>query len=218
MEMLSSSSTHSGDDDMKCELTPAKNCCSDAAAADVAVHDDAFWMELALGFAREALDSDEVPVGCVYVYRNEVIACGRNYVNATKNATRHAEMVAIDRVRDWCQERGCSAEQVLQESRLYVTVEPCVMCAAALRLVGTRHVIFGCSNDRFGGCGSVLSIHSDDVPSQGQKLRCTAGVLAEPAVDLLKKFYLSENPNAPVPKRKNNKDKQAVYEVDRILN
>lgn len=203
---------------MKCELTPAKHCSRDFAA-DVEVHDDAFWMELALGFAREALDADEVPVGCVFVYGNEVVGYGRNCVNATKNATRHAEMVAIDRVRSWCRERSCDARRVLQESRLYVTVEPCIMCAAALRLVGTGHVVFGCSNDRFGGCGSVLSIHSDDdVPSQGQKLCCTAGVLAGPAVDLLKKFYLSENPNAPIPKRKNNKDKLVVYEGDPILN
>jgi tRNA-specific adenosine deaminase 2 len=99
----------------------------------------------------------EVPVGCVIVHRGNIIAHGRNATNASLNATRHAEIEAIDRIVG---EHGAAgALELLRECVLYVTVEPCVMCAAALRIVGLQSVVYGCGNERFGGCGSVLSIH-----------------------------------------------------------
>lgn len=112
--------------------------------------------------ARDALEEGEVPVGCVIVYQNQVIGTGRNQVNETKNATRHAELVAIDQVKTWCMSKCLSFEDVLHDCCLYVTVEPCIMCAAALRFVGIPRVVFGCANERFGGCGSILNIHTDD--------------------------------------------------------
>ena len=115
-----------------------------------------------LSKAREALKVGEVPVGCIMIHKNEVIGTGRNEVNKTKNATRHAEMVAIDRVRLWCKNERLSFEDVLRDCCLYVTVEPCIMCAAALRLLGIPKVVFGCANERFGGCGSILNIHTDN--------------------------------------------------------
>lgn len=168
---------------------------------------DIQWMRNAFSLAEEALSVGEVPVGCVFVYQNVVIGGGRNCVNKTRNATRHAEMVAIDNVRDWCHQQNLEGEVVFSDCYLYVTVEPCIMCAAALRLIGVKRVIFGCGNERFGGCGSVLNIDTDDIPSQGTRLECVRGVLAEEAVDLLKRFYVGENPNAPEPKRKNNRTK-----------
>lgn len=170
-------------------------------------NDDVRWMRNAFSLAEEALNAGEVPVGCVFVYQNMVIGCGQNGVNQTKNATRHAEMVAIDNVRDWCCQQNLETEVVFSSCYLYVTVEPCIMCAAALRLIGVKRVIFGCGNERFGGCGSVMNIDADDIPSQGPRLECVRGVLAEEAVDLLKRFYLGENLNAPQPKRKNKRTK-----------
>lgn len=126
-----------------------------------------------LSKAREALQKSEVPVGCIMVYKNQVIGTGRNEVNKTKNATRHAELVAMDQVKLWCESECLNFEDVLHECCLYVTVEPCIMCAAALRLLGIPKVVFGCANERFGGCGSILNIHTDDYcmdtrhPTQG---------------------------------------------------
>ncbi|XP_073075790.1 tRNA-specific adenosine deaminase 2 isoform X1 [Manis javanica] len=93
------------------------------------------WMEEAMQMAKQALENIEVPVGCLMVYNNEVVGKGRNEVNQTKNATRHAEMVAIDQALDWCHRSGKSPSEVFERTVLYVTVEPCIMCAAALRLM-----------------------------------------------------------------------------------
>ncbi|XP_044624840.1 tRNA-specific adenosine deaminase 2 isoform X1 [Equus asinus] len=98
------------------------------------------WMEEAMQMAKEALENIEVPVGCLMVYNNEVVGKGRNEVNQTKNATRHAEMVAIDQALAWCRGRGRCPAEVFERAVLYVTVEPCVMCAAALRLMNGQMV------------------------------------------------------------------------------
>ncbi|XP_005043946.1 PREDICTED: tRNA-specific adenosine deaminase 2 [Ficedula albicollis] len=147
--------------------------------------------------AREALEKGEVPVGCLLVYDGEVIGRGRNEVNETPQATRHAEMVAIDRVLDWCKQHERDYREVFPQLVLYVTVEPCIMCAAALRLMKIPRVVYGCRNERFGGCGSVLSISSDAMVDSGDPFECSSGYRAEEAVELLKAFYRQENPNAP---------------------
>ena len=156
------------------------------------------WMLKALEQARGAYDKGEVPVGCIFVYRNEeVIATGSNQVNEMKNATRHAEIVAADEILEWCQQRQLDQKEVFRDTVLYVTVEPCIMCAAALDLLDIKAIVYGCSNERFGGCGSVLSV-------QGSNRTCVKGLYKEEAVELLKNFYKGENPNAPCPKRKAN--------------
>ena len=101
-------------------------------------------------------------MGCIMVYKNQIIGTGRNEVNETKNATRHAELVAIDQVKLWCEKQCLCFELVVRECCLYVTVEPCIMCSAALRYLDIPKVVFGCANERFGGCGSILNIHTDD--------------------------------------------------------
>ncbi|XP_069462903.1 tRNA-specific adenosine deaminase 2 isoform X2 [Ambystoma mexicanum] len=158
------------------------------------------WMHRAFLVAKEALEKGEVPVGCLMVYNEEILGQGRNEVNETKNATRHAEMVAIDQVLDWCHRHGKKATEVFEHTTLYVTVEPCIMCAAALRLLKIPLVVYGCGNDRFGGCGSVLNIAADDLPKTGTPFQCIGGYRADEAVEMLKTFYKQENPNAPKPK------------------
>ncbi|NXE24997.1 ADAT2 deaminase, partial [Ardeotis kori] len=142
--------------------------------------------------AKEALENGEVPVGCLLLYNGEVVGRGRNEVNETKNATRHAEMVAIDQVLDWCKQQNRDYTEVFAQSVLYVTVEPCIMCAAAIRLMSILSCLF-----RFGGCGSVLSISSDDMVDTGEPFECVSGYRAKEAVEMLKAFYRQENPNAP---------------------
>ena len=112
------------------------------------------YMRLALAQAAAALDADEVPVGCVFVdpATGAVLQTGHNLTSAACNATQHAEVVAID---------GMFNEgrvDALRGSVLFVTVEPCIMCAAALGLVGISRAVFGCRNDKFGGCGTVLDV------------------------------------------------------------
>ncbi len=85
---------------------------------------------------------------------------------------------------------------------LYVTVEPCIMCAAALSELNIGKVVYGCGNDRFGGNGSVLSIHQH--PKYFNYV-ASSGHSKNEAITLLRKFYLRENDNAPIPKKKTNR-------------
>jgi tRNA-specific adenosine deaminase 2 len=80
---------------------------------------------------------------------------------------------------------------ILKDTDLYVTVEPCIMCASALRQYGIRAVYFGCLNDRFGGCGGVMTVHSD--PSVDLPYPVYGGLFREEAIMLLRKFYVQEN-------------------------
>jgi len=170
-------------------------------------------MRLALTVARDAISSGEVPVGCVVVDRfsGDIIARGRNETNRTRNATRHCEMVALDNVL-----RAAGPEALLR-ARLYVTLEPCIMCAGALQHLGVPEVVYGAPNARFGGCGGVFAIHRLQAPAHdhhGGKVsadalrpspivgfQCRGGVLGEEAVELLRGFYATGNPNAPDEKR-----------------
>lgn len=138
--------------------------------------------------AEEALASGEVPVGCVFVRDGTIIAKARNRTNQLRNvraigvrafpsrdvrlmyvfiisahtkASRHAELEAIDLILEDASltPPSSSARYPLANTTLYVTVEPCIMCASALRQLGVRQVFYGCENDKFGGCGSVLGVN-----------------------------------------------------------
>ena len=120
------------------------------------------YMRVALKQAYLALKDGEVPVGCVVVWKDEIIAKAYNHTNIESNATRHCEIVAIDRILNEIDEKTGKKrfdKSVLKECTLYVTVEPCIMCASALNLVHFGKIYFGCHNERFGGCGSVLHLH-----------------------------------------------------------
>ncbi|KZF22700.1 cytidine deaminase-like protein [Xylona heveae TC161] len=156
------------------------------------------YMGEALAMAELAISNDETPVGCVFVHNGEIIGRGMNDTNRSLNGTRHAEFVAIEAIlRD-------HPLEIFQETDLYVTVEPCIMCASGLRQYGIRSVYFGCANDRFGGTGGVLNIHSDfnlDPPYFVQ-----GGIFREEAIMLLRKFYIQENEKAPEPRPKKNRE------------
>ena len=151
-------------------------------------------MQMALEQAQEAYDAGEVPVGCVFVLNNSVVGKGRNRTNETLNATAHAELVAL-------REMSHILDQTSQMD-LYVTVEPCIMCAAALRQVGIRQVFFGAGNDKFGGNGTVLEINKWYQLLNSKSLfnpyPSTGGILAKEAIFMLRKFYVRENENGTV--------------------
>ena len=158
---------------------------------------DLEWMQEALQEAQSAYDNREVPVGCIIVSKTKqsIVSIGRNETNEFNDGTRHCEIVAIDSLVEKFEGKIDWDDLVL-----YVTVEPCVMCAAALRLVGLTRVVYGCANDRFGGCASVLDVHSI-APDVVKPLEITSGILAEEAVNLLQRFYERGNIKLPESKR-----------------
>ncbi|WJX52032.1 tRNA(adenine34) deaminase [Trifolium repens] len=162
------------------------------------------FMELAIEQAKLAMDALEVPVGCVVVEDGKVIASGRNRTTETRNSTRHAEMEAIDALLEQLQKNGLSMTEIAKRFsnyNLYVTCEPCIMCASALSNLGIKEVFYGCSNEKFGGCGSILSLHLSDAVSHNKSFKCVGGIMATEAVLLLRTFYEQGNPNAPKPHR-----------------
>ncbi|KAK4055682.1 tRNA(adenine34) deaminase [Microbotryomycetes sp. JL201] len=90
----------------------------------------------------------------------------------------------------------------LKDLTLYVTVEPCIMCASAMRQVGIGKVVYGCANDRFGGCGGVQSINADPRLLYAPPYPAVGGYRREEAIMFLRRFYIEENTNAPKPKKK----------------
>ena len=155
----------------------------------MAERDEAFMRE-ALTEANVALNSEEIPVGCVFVSNEgEVIGRGANKTNKTRNGTQHAEIVAITEAF-----ANGSPSNVFVGSELYVTCEPCIMCAAALAKIGVKRVVFGCHNDRFGGNGSILAVQDDEnqFPTYSPYEICS-GVLQEEAIAVFQRFYTSEN-------------------------
>ncbi|EDW80637.1 uncharacterized protein Dwil_GK11635 [Drosophila willistoni] len=152
----------------------------------------AAFMEDALVEARRARDAGEVPVGCVFVYGDKVIARGGNEVNVYRNATRHAEFICIDATLAYCREKHLPARQLFAEISVVVTVEPCIMCSAALHTLGVKEIIYGCENDRFGGKTVV-----DVAAVVGQRISIIGGVRGDEAMALLKEFYKGDNPSAP---------------------
>ena len=120
--------------------------------------------------------------------------------------TRHAEMIAIDTLLSRC--NGDLEAADFGSCILYVTCEPCIMCAGVLSLLQFQSVVYGCPNERFGGNGSILSIHETGcgvccpgITSKGGRYLSAGGLYKEEAIQLLQDFYIRGNPNAPKPHR-----------------
>lgn len=155
------------------------------------------FMLRALHLANEALQAQEVPVGCVFVIEKKIVAESRNYVNMTRNPTRHAELNCVDTVLEYCKSNELDYKHHLKNLSVYVTVEPCIMCAAALNDIAVKEVIYGCPNDRFGG-ETVLDV----TLFYGNSYKLSGNVFRNEAMALLKEFYKGTNPFAPEPKTK----------------
>lgn len=149
---------------------------------------DAYFMGEALRMAQRAHGQGEVPIGAVVVRAGQVIARAFNQVEMLKDATAHAEMLAITQaesvVEDWR----------LNECDLYVTKEPCPMCAGAIVHVRFRRVIFGCSDLRGGAAGGAINLLQ--MPGLNHRSEITPGVRAEEAAGLLKSFFAERREEA----------------------
>ena len=143
--------------------------------------DDREWMRLALVEARLAGEDDEVPVGAVVVRGGEVVGRGRNRREGDRNPLAHAEIEAIlaaaRAVGDWR----------LAASTLYVTLEPCAMCAGALVLARVERLVFGARDPKAGFCGSLGDLVRD--PRLNHRLEVTGGVREDECGDLLREFF-----------------------------
>ncbi len=143
--------------------------------------DDLKWMKEALILAKEAAQHGEVPVGAVIVHENRLIASGRNTREQRQDAVSHAETDAISMA---CQSlsswrlTGCT---------LYVTLEPCIMCAGAIYQARLERVVFGAMDPKAGAMGSLYRIHEDT--RLNHRLPVDGGILAEECAAVLKEFF-----------------------------
>lgn len=166
-------------------------------------------MAAALQVARYALDHSETPVACVFVHQrsNKIVSYGMNATNHSGSGIAHAEFMAIRRLKDrWPQENLHLFHEFLSQCVVYVTVEPCIMCASALKQIGIAKIYFGCGNDRFGGNGTVLSINNDHATLRYDgshfKQPSIPGLYRREAILLLRYFYVRENDKSPTPRTK----------------
>ena len=142
---------------------------------------DESFMNEALRLARKAFEKEEVPVGAVVVRSGRIIARAFNQVEMLKDATAHAEMLAVT------QAEAAVGDWRLNDCDLYVTKEPCAMCAGALVHVRVRRVIFGCPDPRSGAAGGIINLLQ--MPGLNHRCEITSGVLAEPCTALLQSFF-----------------------------
>jgi len=138
-------------------------------------------MREAIRQAKMAAQEDEVPVGAVVVWERKIIARAHNQIELLKDPTAHAEMIAITQATNFLSSKW------LQQCTLYVTLEPCSMCAGALVLARMSRVCFGTEDPKTGACGSVINIA--DHASLNHRLEVTGGVLSAECAALISEFF-----------------------------
>lgn len=139
------------------------------------------YMKAAIKQAKKAYDLGEVPIGCVIVHEGKIIGRGYNRRNTDKNTLAHAEITAINKaskkIGDWR----------LEECTLYVTLEPCQMCAGAIVQARITEVVMGCMNPKAGCGGSILNIL--EMPQFNHQVKVVRGILEETCSQMLKDFF-----------------------------
>jgi tRNA(adenine34) deaminase len=138
-------------------------------------------MNYAFREAERAFEEGEVPVGCVIVFQNSIIAKTHNQIETLKDPTAHAEILALTSAAEYLQSK------VLTGCTMYVTLEPCVMCAGAIVLAKIDSLFFGAYDFRSGACGSVFDITSND--ALNHKVNVLGGVLDDKCREILKSFF-----------------------------
>lgn len=138
-------------------------------------------MQEALRQARKALEKEEVPIGAVMVHEEKIIARAYNQVELLRDATAHAEMLVITQAEE------ALGDWRLNECTLYVTKEPCPMCAGALVNCRVGRVVFGAKDSKMGAAGSWINLL--DVPALNHRCQIMSGVLQKECTDLLVHFF-----------------------------
>ena len=139
------------------------------------------YMDMAIKEAKKAYDSNEVPIGCVIVHNDTVIGKGANLRTTKNNVLAHAEIIAINEacnyINDWR----------LEDCTLFVTVEPCPMCAGAILQARVKEVVYGARNPKAGCAGSIYNILQDD--RFNHTVAITEGVRQKECTDLMQSFF-----------------------------
>ncbi len=145
------------------------------------------WMNEAIREAEKAYNSGEVPVGAVIITDGRVIGKGHNQVELLKDATAHAEMIAITAasttVSSWR----------LENAILYTTLEPCVMCSGAIQNARISKVVYGATDSKYGACGSVYNLLQD--PKTGWHVDMVPGILEDKCSAIMTSFFIKLRTN-----------------------
>jgi tRNA(adenine34) deaminase len=144
---------------------------------------DDHFMRLALREAERALEHDDVPIGAVVVHDGELLAAGHNERELRRDPTAHAEVIALREAA-----RALGTWRVL-DAALYVTLEPCAMCAGAIVLARVARVVFAAPDPKAGACGSVLDVLGE--PRLNHRPVLAGGLLAEESAAMLSGFFAS---------------------------
>ena len=142
---------------------------------------DQYFMRLALREAERALEHEDVPIGAVIVREGEVIGSGHNEREIRADPTAHAEMIALREAA-----RSLGSWRVL-DAVMYVTLEPCAMCAGAIVLARLPRVIFGATDPKAGAAGSVFDVLGE--PRLNHRPQVAGGLLADDSAELLRSFF-----------------------------
>ena len=140
-----------------------------------------FYMREALREAKKAFDKDEVPVGAVIAHKGSIIARAHNQIKLLKDPTAHAEMIAMT------QAAAELKNERLIDCVVYVTIEPCSMCAGAMVLARIKELVYGASDPKTGACGSIVNLLNHK--KLNHKVRVKKDILGEEAVSLMKEFF-----------------------------
>jgi tRNA(adenine34) deaminase len=149
--------------------------------------EDERWMEHALREAEQAYKRKEVPIGAIVVHNSRIIGRGYNQIESLQDPTAHAEMIAITAAASQLGNRR------LEKCAMYVTLEPCPMCAGAIVLARLPLLVFGAPDPKAGACGTLYNIVQDDKLNHRVELR--SGVLEEKCTGMLKDFFTKVRAN-----------------------
>ena len=153
-------------------------------------------MKLAIEEAKKAWKMDEVPIGAIVVYKGEVIGRGHNLRENEQSPSAHAEMLAIQEASEYLNSWR------LEDTTLYVTLEPCVMCSGAIVMSRIPHVIYGASDPKGGCSGSLMNLIEDT--RFNHRSTVERGILAEECGEMLRTFFKEKRA-----KKKQNKEKSS---------
>ena len=145
------------------------------------IFDDKYWMRMALREAEKAYEAEEVPIGCVIILDNKIIGRGYNQRRMLADSTAHAEMIAISAA---CQSIG---DWRLEETVMYVTMEPCPMCAGAIVLSRIPRLVYGVADPKAGACGTLYNIVRD--VRLNHMVEVVGGIMEDESRALLQDFF-----------------------------
>jgi tRNA(adenine34) deaminase len=142
---------------------------------------DLYYIKEAIKEAWKAYKKDEVPVGCVLVIGDKIVARGHNLKESRNNSLAHAEMIAINKAMKKLN------RSILDDATIYITLEPCLMCTGAIYHTRIKRVVYGAAEPKFGSLGSVVSIQ--EVQGFNHRVEVEGGIMAEEIAAMMRAFF-----------------------------